>query len=89
MLDFIVDSSRISQKFHIPCSVVGEGDEFVFDDACLKVFECLKENFILAVIIVSLDRSMPFEVMCDASNVAVGADLGLRRREDSISNLSC
>lgn len=45
--------------------------KFVFDDASLKAFECLKEQLILSPIIVSLDWSILFEVMYDASKLAL------------------
>lgn len=53
--------------------------KFVFDDACVKAFESLKEKFVLAPIIVSPDWSLPFEVICDASGVALGDVLGQRK----------
>ena len=49
---------------------------FEFDDACLKSFNIPKKSFISAPIIQPLDWSLPFEIMCDASDYAVGAVLG-------------
>ena len=49
---------------------------FEFDDACLKSFEILKKALIFAPIIQPPDWSLPFEIMCDASDYAVGAVLG-------------
>jgi hypothetical protein len=49
---------------------------FEFDDACLKSFNILKEALIFGLIIQPLDWSLPFEIMCDASDYAVGAVLG-------------
>jgi hypothetical protein len=49
---------------------------FEFDDACLRSFEILKKALILAPIIQPPDWSLPFEIMCDASNYAMGAVLG-------------
>ena len=49
---------------------------FVFDDACLSAFNKLKETLILAPIIAPLDWSLPFEIIYDASDHAVGAVLG-------------
>jgi hypothetical protein len=49
---------------------------FEFDDACLKSFEILKKALISAPIIQPPDWSLPFEIMCDASNYTVGAVLG-------------
>ncbi|KAI3732623.1 hypothetical protein L1987_63830 [Smallanthus sonchifolius] len=52
---------------------------FVFDEECLKAFDFLKEKLISAPILISPDWSLPFELMCDASDYAVGAVLGQRR----------
>jgi hypothetical protein len=49
---------------------------FDFDDPCLKSFETLKNALIFAPIIQPPDWSLPFEIMCDASDYAVGAVLG-------------
>jgi hypothetical protein len=49
---------------------------FEFDDACLKAFETLKKVLTSAPIIQPPDWSLPFEIMCDASDYAVGAMLG-------------
>jgi hypothetical protein len=52
---------------------------FEFDDACLKSFNILKEALICALIIQPPDWSLPFEIMCDASNYAMGAVLGQKK----------
>jgi hypothetical protein len=49
---------------------------FEFDEACLKSFNILKEALISAPIIQPPDWSLPFEIMCNASNYAMGAVLG-------------
>jgi hypothetical protein len=49
---------------------------FEFDDACLKSFNIFKEALISKPIIQPPDWSLPFEIMCDASDYAVGAVLG-------------
>jgi hypothetical protein len=49
---------------------------FEFDDACLKAFETLKKALTSAPIIQPPDWSLPFEIMCDASNYTVGVVLG-------------
>ena len=49
---------------------------YEFDDACLKSFNILKKALISAPIIQPPDWSLPFEVMCDASDFAMGAVLG-------------
>jgi hypothetical protein len=45
---------------------------FEFDDACLKSFNILKEALISAPIIQPPDWSLPFKIMCDASDYAMG-----------------
>ena len=49
---------------------------FEFDDACLKFFNIREKALISAPNIQPPDWSLPFEIMCDASNYAVGAVLG-------------
>ncbi|GJR94313.1 reverse transcriptase domain-containing protein [Tanacetum coccineum] len=49
---------------------------FEFNDECQKAFESLKEKLIYAPVIVSLNWNLPFELMCDASDFAIGAVLG-------------
>ncbi|XP_057250071.1 uncharacterized protein LOC130591159 [Beta vulgaris subsp. vulgaris] len=50
--------------------------DFVFDDACKKAFDSLKEKLTSAPVIQAPIWSLPFEIMCDASAFAVGAVLG-------------
>ncbi|XP_019259383.1 PREDICTED: uncharacterized protein LOC109237523 [Nicotiana attenuata] len=52
---------------------------FNFDDSCLDAFEELKKKLVTAPIIVAPDWSLPFELMCDASDLAIGAVLGRRK----------
>jgi hypothetical protein len=49
---------------------------FEFDDECLESFNILKEALTSAPIIQPSDWSLPFEIMYDASDYAVGAVLG-------------
>jgi hypothetical protein len=56
--------------------LLAEEVPFDFDDACLKSFETLKNTLISAPVIQPPDWSLPFEIMCDASDYAVGAVLG-------------
>ena len=47
--------------------------KFLFDDACLEAFIQLKTQLVNAPIVIAPDWSQPFEVMCNASDFAVGA----------------
>ncbi|KAL0401487.1 UNVERIFIED_CONTAM: Retrovirus-related Pol polyprotein from transposon.6 [Sesamum latifolium] len=51
---------------------------FVFGGDCQEAFDELKRALTSAPIIQPPDWSIPFEIMCDASNYAVGAVLGQR-----------
>ncbi|BBH04694.1 transposable element gene [Prunus dulcis] len=48
---------------------------------CLEAFNVLKEKLTSAPVIVAPDWDLPFEIMCDASDYAVGAVLGQRRNK--------
>ncbi|GKA10545.1 reverse transcriptase domain-containing protein [Tanacetum coccineum] len=52
--------------------------KFDFSDDCKKAFNILKEKLTTTPIIISPDWNVPFELMCDASDFAVGAVLGQR-----------
>ncbi|XP_042038342.1 uncharacterized protein LOC121784247 [Salvia splendens] len=73
---FIKDFSKIAKPL---CNLLEKDAKFVFDDACLNAFELLKMKLVEAPIIVAPDWSKPFELMCDASDYAVGAVLGQRK----------
>ncbi|XP_038687540.1 uncharacterized protein LOC119986923 [Tripterygium wilfordii] len=53
--------------------------KFEFDQSCLHAFHTLKQLLISAPIITVPDWNLPFELMCDASDFAVGAVLGQRK----------
>ncbi|KFK22159.1 hypothetical protein AALP_AAs43032U000600 [Arabis alpina] len=52
---------------------------FVFDADCLAAFEQIKQALVSAPIVQPPDWTLPFEVMCDASDFAVGAVLGQKK----------
>ena len=75
---FIQDFSKVSKPLS---SLLMQGVPFEFNDSCMKAFELLKKKLISAPIIVALDWDLPFELMCDASDFAVGAVLGQRKEK--------
>ncbi|CAL8988482.1 unnamed protein product, partial [Prunus brigantina] len=61
------------------CRLLQKDVPFVFDDECEKAFDHLKELLTSAPIIVPPDWSLPFELMCNASDYALGVVLGQRK----------
>ena len=54
---------------------------FNFDAACVHAFEDLKRRLVSAPILVVPDWSLPFELMCDASDYALGVVLGQHKNK--------
>ncbi|XP_021730675.1 uncharacterized protein LOC110697593 [Chenopodium quinoa] len=50
-----------------------------FNEAFLEAFQKLKEALISSPVVQAPDWSLPFELMCDASDFAVGAVLGQKK----------
>ncbi|CAN6698180.1 unnamed protein product [Malus baccata var. baccata] len=73
---FIKDFSKISRPL---CNLLAKDAHFVFYDACLEAFNKLKTLLTSAPIIAAPNWNLPFQLMCDASNYAVGAVLGQRK----------
>ena len=73
---FIKDFSTISRPL---CRLLQKEMTFVFDRECQEAFDKLKELLTSAPIMMPPDWSLPFELMCDASDYAVGAVLGQRK----------
>ena len=69
---FIKDFSKISRPL---CNLLAKYAPFVFDDECLHAFKRLKTKLTSAPIIQPHDWKVPFEIMCDASDYAIGAIL--------------
>ncbi|GKC40422.1 reverse transcriptase domain-containing protein, partial [Tanacetum coccineum] len=73
---FIQDFSKIAR----PMTHLLEKDTpFIFSKECVESFNILKKKLTEAPILVSPDWDLPFEIMCDASDYAVGAVLGQRK----------
>ena len=70
---FIKDFSQIARPL---TNLLAKDAPFEFTDECLNAFHTLKKALILAPIIQPPDWSLPFTIMCDTSDYAVGAVLG-------------
>nr|GEU58149.1 reverse transcriptase domain-containing protein [Tanacetum cinerariifolium] len=70
---FIQDYSKIAR----PMTRLFEKDtSFFFSKECVEALQTLKIKLTEAPILIALDWDMPFELMCDDSNFAIGAVLG-------------
>nr|GEX19562.1 DNA-directed DNA polymerase [Tanacetum cinerariifolium] len=75
---FIKNFSKISR----PMTHLLEKDTpFVFSEDCIKAFQMLKKKLTEAPILLALNYDLPFELMCDASDFAIGAVLGQRHEK--------
>nr|GFB19303.1 reverse transcriptase domain-containing protein [Tanacetum cinerariifolium] len=75
---FIQDFSKISR----PMTHLLEKDTpFVFSEDCIQAFQTLKKKLTEAPILIAPNWDLPFELMCDASDFAIGAVLGKRHEK--------
>nr|XP_027085074.1 uncharacterized protein LOC113707112 [Coffea arabica] len=72
---FIKDFSKIGAPLF---QLLQKDVSFEFDETCKGAFNKLKELLTTSPIIQPPDWNLPFEIMCDASDYAVGAVLGQR-----------
>ncbi|CAN6547338.1 unnamed protein product [Malus baccata var. baccata] len=69
-------------KIVVPlCRLLQKEVPFEFNEACEQAFNHLKDLLTTAPIITPPDWSIPFELMCDASDYALGAVLGQRKNK--------
>ncbi|GJW18858.1 reverse transcriptase domain-containing protein [Tanacetum coccineum] len=73
---FIQDFSKIARPM---THLLEKETPFVFSKDCIHAFETLKKKLTEAPILVVPDWNLPFELMCDASDFAIGAVLGQRK----------
>nr|GEU74737.1 hypothetical protein [Tanacetum cinerariifolium] len=73
---FIQDFSKIAR---LMTHLLEKETPFVFSKDCIDAFETLKKMLTEALILVVPDWNLPFELMCDASDVVIGAYLGQRK----------
>ena len=75
---FIKDFSQIAKPLS---NLLVQGIPFEFNTQCLRAFSVLKDKLVSTPIVVAPDWSFPFELMCDASDFAIGAVLGQKREK--------
>ena len=75
---FIKDFSKISKPL---LNLLVKDVPFKFTDECFHPFETLKHALVNSPIMVAPDWDLPFELMCDASDYALGAVLGQRKNK--------
>ncbi|GJY58819.1 reverse transcriptase domain-containing protein [Tanacetum coccineum] len=75
---FIKDFSKISRPM---THLLEKNTSFIFSNECIQAFETLKKKLTEAPILIAPDWDLPFELMCDASDFALGEVLGQRHEK--------
>nr|GEV99474.1 putative ribonuclease H-like domain-containing protein [Tanacetum cinerariifolium] len=73
---FIQDFSKIARPM---THLLEKHTPFVFSKDCIVAFKTLKKKLTEAPILVVPDWNLPFEIMCDANDFAIGAVLRQRK----------
>ncbi|WVZ70996.1 hypothetical protein U9M48_019623 [Paspalum notatum var. saurae] len=76
---FIKNFSKIAKPLNY---LLQKDVPFEFTDECEVAFRKIKELLVKAPIIQPPDWNLPFEIMCDAGDYAVGAVLGAREKTE-------
>ncbi|GJY14960.1 reverse transcriptase domain-containing protein [Tanacetum coccineum] len=72
---FIKDFQKISRPM---THLLEKNTPFIFSEDCILAFQTLKKKLTKAPILIAPNWDQPFEIMCDASDYAIGAVLGQR-----------
>ncbi|GJY95899.1 reverse transcriptase domain-containing protein [Tanacetum coccineum] len=75
---FIQEFSKIA---HPMTHLLEKETPFFFSKECIESFNTLKRKLTEAPILIAPDWDLPFELMCDASDFAIGAVLGQRKNK--------
>ncbi|GJX52133.1 reverse transcriptase domain-containing protein [Tanacetum coccineum] len=75
---FIQNFSKIARPM---THLLEKETPFYFSKECIEAFNTLKKNLTEAPILIAPDWNKPFELMCDASDFALGAVLGQRHEK--------
>ncbi|GJT78234.1 reverse transcriptase domain-containing protein [Tanacetum coccineum] len=61
--------------------ILEKNTPFIFSNECIQAFQTLKNKLTEAPILIAPNWDLPFELMCDASDYAIGAVLGQRHEK--------
>ena len=75
---FIKDILKISRPL---CKLLERDTKFDFNESCKATFDEIKSRLVTAPIMVTPGWNKEFEIMCDASDYAMGAVLGQRTKK--------
>nr|GEV01817.1 reverse transcriptase domain-containing protein [Tanacetum cinerariifolium] len=75
---FIQDFSKIAR---LMTHLLEKDTPFFFSKKCVEAFQTLNRKLTEAPILIALDWDMPFELMCDARDIAIGAVLAQRQEK--------
>ena len=70
---FIMDFSKIAKPLY---KLLEKDAKFIWDEDCQRIFEELKAYLTTAPMVRAPNWKLPFEVMCDTRDLAIGAVLG-------------
>ena len=70
---FVKDFSKISRPL---CRLLEKDAKFDFDESCRSAFDEIKSKLVTATIMLTPDWNNDYEIMCDASDYAMGDVLG-------------
>nr|GEW52767.1 reverse transcriptase domain-containing protein [Tanacetum cinerariifolium] len=77
---FIQDFSKIAR---LMTCILEKDTPFLFSKECVEAFQTLKRKLTESPILIAPDWDLPFELMCDASDFAIGGVLGQRQKKHS------
>nr|GEV29130.1 DNA-directed DNA polymerase [Tanacetum cinerariifolium] len=83
---FIKDFLKIARPM---TRLIEKDTPFIFSKECVEASQTLKRKLTEASILIAPDWDMPFELMCDASDFAIGTVLGQRQDFTFQANTLC
>nr|GEZ24692.1 reverse transcriptase domain-containing protein [Tanacetum cinerariifolium] len=81
-LDKMLQRAKVDVIAKLPHPITVKGiQSFLGHADCIKAFQTLKKKLTEAPILIAPNWDLPFELMCDASDFAIGAVLGQRHEK--------